>query len=79
MPYELDVPSTRVEPNELGGPSTRATPSELDVSSVWVVSQQTLEVANHGIAPEHNSGREVYQKSSRSCEKQIGKGISDLT
>ena len=63
-PTQLDAPSTRVAPNELSVPSTRAMPYELDVSSVWVISQQTPEVADHGIAPERNSGREVYQKSS---------------
>ena len=34
---------------------------------------------DHGVAPERNSElRDVPQNSSRSCEKQVGKGISDL-
>jgi hypothetical protein len=51
-----------VSPTQLGVPSERAVPYELDLPSVFVVSQQTLEVVDHGVAPEGDSRREAYPK-----------------
>jgi hypothetical protein len=53
-------------------------PTQLDVPSVWAVSQQTLEVVDHGVAPRVIPVERRTQNSSRSCEEQVKKGISDL-
>jgi hypothetical protein len=51
-----------VIPTQLSVPLTWVAPYKLDVPSVWAVSQQTLELVDHGVAPEGNSRQEAYPK-----------------
>jgi hypothetical protein len=44
-----------MSPTQLSVPCAWAAPYEFDVPSVWLVSQQILDVVNHGVALEGNS------------------------